>query len=165
VEIAALACPHPVEQMIFQRSIKPDRRRRKRQLLNTSVQVFTESAHVDALGINLSEVGVCLFAMVNLSVGSQIQVEFLPPRSTELVRVSGIVRHRALYLYGIEFLVVSEQPSTAELLQAVENWRPVRVEKRLDRETRQSLTVLHFWVISRVHIVANDNGQVVVLFC
>jgi hypothetical protein len=122
--------------MIFQRSIKPDRRRRKRQLLNTSVQVFTESAHVDALGINLSEVGVCLFAMVNLTVGSQIQVEFLPPRSTELVRVSGIVRHRALYLYGIEFLVDSEQPSTAELLQAVENWRPVRVEKRLDRETR-----------------------------
>ena len=98
--------------MILKRSIKPDRRRRKRQLLNTSVQVFTESAHVDALGINLSEVGVCLFAVVNLSVGSQIQVEFLPPRSTELVRVSGIVRHRALYLYGIEFLVDSEQPST-----------------------------------------------------
>jgi hypothetical protein len=122
--------------MIFQRSIKPDRRRRKRQLLNTSVQVFTESTHVDALGINLSEVGVCLFAMVNLSVGSQIQVEFLPPRSTELVRVSGIVRHRALYLYGIEFLADSEQPSTAEQLQAVENWRPVRVEKWLDREMR-----------------------------
>jgi hypothetical protein len=42
-------------------------------------------------------------------VGSRIQVEFLPPRSTELVRVSGIVRHRALYLYGIDFLVDSEQ--------------------------------------------------------
>lgn len=98
--------------MILKRSIKPDRRRRKRQLLNTSVQVFTESAHVDALGINLSEVGVCLFAVVNLSVGSQIQLEFLPPRSTELVRVSGVVRHRALYLYGIEFLVDCEQPST-----------------------------------------------------
>lgn len=100
--------------MILKLSIKPDRRRRKRQLLNTSVQVFTESARVDALGINLSEVGVCLFAVVNLSVGSQIQVEFLPPRSTELVRVSGVVRHRALYLYlyGIEFLVDCEQPST-----------------------------------------------------
>lgn len=99
--------------MIFKRSFKADRRRRKRQLLNTSVRVFTESAHVDALGINLSEVGVCLFAIVNLAVGSQIQVEFLPPRSSELVRVSGIVRHRALYLYGIEFLVGSEQPSSS----------------------------------------------------
>ncbi len=51
---------------------------------------------------------MCLFTMANLPVGSQIQVEFLPPRSTELVRVSGIVRHRALYLYGVDFLVDSD---------------------------------------------------------
>ena len=95
-------------QMILKRRFKPDRRRRKRQLLNTSVQVFTESAQLDALGINLSDVGMCLFTMANLQVGSQIQVEFLPPRSTELVRVSGIVRHRALYLYGVDFLVDSD---------------------------------------------------------
>ena len=94
--------------MILKRRFKPDRRRRKRQLLNTSVQVFTESAQLDGLGINLSDVGMCLFTMANLQVGSQIQVEFLPPRSTELVRVSGIVRHRALYLYGVDFLVDSD---------------------------------------------------------
>jgi hypothetical protein len=97
--------------MIFERTFKPDRRRRKRQLLNTSVRVFTESADLDALGINLSDVGMCLFTMANLPVGSQIQAEFLPPRSTELVRVSGIVRHRALYLYGVEFLVDSDVPT------------------------------------------------------
>jgi PilZ domain len=97
--------------MTFKLSFKPDRRRRKRQLLNTSVQVLAESVHVDALGINLSDVGMCLFAIANLPVGSQLQIEFLPPRSTELVRVSGIVRHRALYLYGIEFLVDSHQRS------------------------------------------------------
>ena|SRR6266849_6157306 len=85
--------------MILKRRFKPDRRRRKRQLLNTSVQVFTESAD--------SDVGMCLFTMANLPVGSQIQVEFLPPRSTEFVRLSGIVRHRALYLYGVDFLVDS----------------------------------------------------------
>jgi len=95
--------------MIFKRRFKPDRRRRKRQMLNTSVQVFTESLQLDAFGINLSDVGMCLFTMANLRLGSQIQVEFLPPRSTELVRVSGIVRHRALYLYGIDFLVDPEQ--------------------------------------------------------
>ena len=97
--------------MILKRNSKQDRRRRQRQLLNTSVQVFTDSAHVDALGINLSDVGMRLFALANLPLGSQIQVEFLPPRSTELVRVSGIVRHRALYLYGIEFLVDWDQRS------------------------------------------------------
>jgi hypothetical protein len=99
-------------QMILRRNSKPDRRRRKRQLLNTSVQVFTGSAQVDALGINLSDVGMCLFALANLPLGSQIQVEFLPPRCKERVRVFGTVRHRALYLYGIEFLVDSdERPS------------------------------------------------------
>ena len=94
--------------MIFKRTFKLDRRRRKRQLLNTSVRVFTESADLDAFGINLSDVGMCLFTMAILPIGSQIQVEFLPPRSTELVRVSGIVRHRALYLYGVDFLVDSD---------------------------------------------------------
>ena len=95
--------------MILKRNSKQDRRRRQRQLLNTGVQVFTDSAHVDALGINLSDVGIRLFAVANLPLGSQIQVEFLPPRCTERVRVCGIVRHRALYLYGIEFLEDSDQ--------------------------------------------------------
>jgi hypothetical protein len=99
--------------MIFRCSSKPDRRRQKRQLLNTSVQVFSESIQVDALGINVSDVSMCLFTLANLTLGSQIEVEFLPPRSAELVRVSGIVRHRALYLYGIEFLVDSDQHSSS----------------------------------------------------
>ena len=86
-----------------------DRRRRRRQLLNTSVQVFTTSSHVAALGINLSDVGMCLFSMANLPLGSQIEVEFLPPRCNERVRKSGTVRHRAVYLYGIEFLAGADQ--------------------------------------------------------
>jgi PilZ domain len=90
--------------MVLNLSFKPDRRRQKRQLLNTSVQVFSGSAHMDALGINLSDVGMCLFSLANLPLGSQIQVEFLPPRQKERVRVRGTVRHRALYLYGVEFL-------------------------------------------------------------
>jgi hypothetical protein len=65
---------------------------------------------VHAFGINLSDVGMGLFAIANLAVGSQIQLEFLSPESTERIRVSGIVRHRALYLYGIEFRLDSDQP-------------------------------------------------------
>ena len=95
--------------MILKRNSKQDRRRRQRQLLNTSVQVFTGSAQMDALGINLSDVGMCLFTIANLPLGSQIQVEFLPPRCKERVRVCGTVRHRALYLYGIEFLVGADR--------------------------------------------------------
>lgn len=88
---------------------KPDRRRRQRQLLNTSVQVFRGSLRIDALGINLSDVGMGLFTLANLPLGSQIQVEFLPPGCKERLRMTGTVRYRALYLYGIEFLVDADQ--------------------------------------------------------
>ena len=95
--------------MIFKGNSTPDRRRRQRQLLNTSVQVFTGSTRVDALGINLSDVGMCLFAIANVPVGSEIHVEFLPPHGKERVRVCATVRHRAFYLYGVEFLMDSER--------------------------------------------------------
>ena len=95
--------------MIFQRSFEPDRRRRKRQLLNTSVQIFNGSGHVNALGINLSDVGMCLFTLADLPLGSQVQVEFVPPRHEHRVVFSGTVRHRALYLYGIEFSKDADQ--------------------------------------------------------
>jgi hypothetical protein len=84
-------------------------RRSMRHWLNTSVQVFTGSGRIDALGINLSDGGMCLFTIANLALGSEIQIEFLPPRSEERVRVAATVRHRALYLYGIEFLLDSDQ--------------------------------------------------------
>lgn len=99
--------------MIFKRSFKVDRRQRRRQLVNTSVKVFTETARVDAVGINISDAGMGLFAIANLSLGSQMQIEFLLPESAEPVRLSGIVRHRALYLYGIEFLPDPDQNAGA----------------------------------------------------
>lgn len=89
--------------MIFKRSF-PVTRRTQRQWINTSVKVLTPSAHMDALGVNLSEGGMCLFSVANLPLGSHIDIEFVPPRSDEPIRVAGKIRHRALYLYGIEFL-------------------------------------------------------------
>lgn len=99
--------------MFLRRSANSDRRRRQRQILNTSVCVFTNSGCVDGLGINISDHGMCLFAAAHLRVNSQIEIEFLPPRCKERIRVSAIVRHRALYLYGIEFLGNSDQESEA----------------------------------------------------
>jgi hypothetical protein len=93
---------------MLKRNLK-NRRRRQRQLLTSAVQVFTGHSQVQALGINLSDVGMCLFTIANLPVGSPIEVEFLPPHSKEKVRLAGTVRHRALYLYGIEFAVDSDE--------------------------------------------------------
>jgi len=60
---------------------------------------------VEAVGINISDVGMCLFTLADLTLGSRIQVEFRPRRYMQPVRLMGTVRHRALYLYGIEFLL------------------------------------------------------------
>ena len=97
--------------MFLKRHFGPDRRRRQRQLLNTSVRVLSENGPVDALGINISDVGMSLFTIANLEIDSQIQIELLMPQSTERVRMGGIIRHRALYLYGVEFLVDSDHVS------------------------------------------------------
>ena len=100
--------------MILKLNSKPDRRRRQRQLLNTSVQIFKGSACIDALGINLSDVGMGLFTLANLALGSQVQVEFVPPGRKERVRIPGTVRYRALYLYGIEFIKNADQNQVSQ---------------------------------------------------
>jgi PilZ domain len=93
---------------MFLKHFTPDRRRRKRQLLNTSVRVLADGRWIEALGINISDVGMGLFAVANLTIDSQLLIEFPARRGSERVRVQGIVRHRALYLYGIEFLADSD---------------------------------------------------------
>ncbi len=85
-------------------TFRQDRRQRKRQLLNTSVRVITKLASMDALGINISQGGMGLFTIANLPLGSRIEVEFRTPEGpASFTRVAATVRHRALYLYGIEF--------------------------------------------------------------
>ncbi len=95
--------------MQLSRTFKPERRRRQRQLLNTSVRVFIGSEPMEAMGINISDVGMCLFTMANLPIGSPIEVEFVPAHATNPTRISATVCHRALYLYGIEFHADSQE--------------------------------------------------------
>lgn len=104
--------------MILKRNFQTGIRRSTRTWLNASVQVFAGSAHMNGLGVNLSDGGMCLFTIANLPVGSQIEVEFVPPRAEEPVRVFGKVRHRALYLYGVEFLGESQQCQGCEAARA-----------------------------------------------
>lgn len=90
--------------MFLKRHFGPDRRRRRRQILNTSVRVLGDNGPLEALGINISDVGMSLFTIANLEIDSCVQIELLMPQSTERVQLDGIIRHRALYLYGVEFL-------------------------------------------------------------
>ena len=93
---------------MFLRNNYSSPRRWARKWCNSSVELLTKSTRVKALGLNISEGGMGLFAVANLRVGSEIEVEFRPLASNEKARMSGTVRHRALYLYGIEFDKVVE---------------------------------------------------------
>lgn len=100
--------------MSLKRAFRSERRRWQRQWFNTSVHVFRESAQLDARGVTLSPGGMSLITLSNLPLGSRVDVEFLPPQSRETVRLSGTVRSRALYLYGIEFAMDSEPSVSRE---------------------------------------------------
>ena len=99
---------------------KLDRRRWKRHWLNAPIRVFTDSAVIDGRSIRLSEGGIYLFALANLTPGEQIRIEYAASESDEPLSRSGVVRNRAIYLYGIEFSAEESQPERTKLsLQAL----------------------------------------------
>jgi hypothetical protein len=59
---------------------------------------------VNGRGSDISEGGILIFAGVELKDGDEIFVEFTPPYSGDPIRVRGVVRNRAGYKYGVEFL-------------------------------------------------------------
>jgi hypothetical protein len=61
-------------------------------------------SHIDGVTINVSEHGIYAFAATKLSVGDEVEVTFCPPGRKKMVSARGIVRRKAVYLYGIEFL-------------------------------------------------------------
>lgn len=82
---------------------KLERRRWQRHWLNAPIRVFTDSTVIDGRGIRLSEGGIYLFALANMTPGEQIRIEYAAPPSGQSLSRSGVVRNRAIYLYGIEF--------------------------------------------------------------
>ena len=93
-------------QLIRQR---PERRRWKRHWLNAPIRLFTDSTVIDGRSIRLSEGGIYLFALANLAPGEEIRIEYPASESDEPLSRSGVVRNRAIYLYGIEFLAEQQQ--------------------------------------------------------
>jgi hypothetical protein len=52
---------------------------------------------------------MALTAGVELKPGDEIEIEFTPPYSSSPIRISGAVRNRAGYRYGIEFVIESRE--------------------------------------------------------
>jgi hypothetical protein len=86
-----------------------DKRRWVRRLVDMPIRVAADdligTGVIPARGTTISAGGICLFALANLPIGAQIDVEFTDSHCSAPIRVGGIVRNRLVYLYGVEFLV------------------------------------------------------------
>ena len=82
----------------------PNTRRWQRYPVDLPVRINGNrpvSPAVLGCGTELSEGGMTLFAGINLHLGELIEIEFRTPSPA---RVIGIIRHRACYCFGLEFL-------------------------------------------------------------
>jgi hypothetical protein len=105
--------------MLFLPSRK--QRRFRRHWMSVPVDIRDAESRMDGVSINISEGGMYLFAATNLPVGSRIELEFRPPDKNQPRRVCGVIRRRALYLYGIEFLHGEGDSTCAELMAQADN--------------------------------------------
>jgi PilZ domain len=78
----------------------------------------------DGRGSELSELGMCVMASLELGVGEKVEIEFTIPYSGEPIRVSGAVRNRNGYRYGCEFTPTGqhEQKDVARLHQVLQTF-------------------------------------------
>jgi hypothetical protein len=82
--------------MALKRQPAGDKRRRwERRLVDVPIRVvaddLTATGVILGRGTKMSEGGICLFALANLAIGAQIDVELTDSRCGTPVRVSGIV--------------------------------------------------------------------------
>ena len=95
--------------MALNRQPAGDQRRWERHLVDVPIRVVADDLRGTGVilgrGTTMSAGGICLFALANLAIGTQIDVELIDTHSATPVLVSGIVRNRSVYLYGVEFLI------------------------------------------------------------
>lgn len=86
----------------------PVPRRWKRFHLEVPVRLVLHrpayASSVSGRGTELNEGGMCVFAGLELLLGDQVAVEFTPPYGEAPTRLWAVVRNRAGYYYGLEFL-------------------------------------------------------------
>jgi c-di-GMP-binding flagellar brake protein YcgR len=88
-------------------NLAENRRRWVRHKADVPVKVLVaekdDTLEIDGRCLQISAGGMCLFAVGNLTPGTQISLEFVDPHSGKADRVQGTVRNRVVYLYGVEY--------------------------------------------------------------
>ena len=88
-----------------------DHYERRWSRLNLSIPICVLVQRPDRLhivsgrGTQLSKGGVALYAAFELDIGERVQVEFPDPESGPPLRIGAVVRNRAGYAYGLQFLL------------------------------------------------------------
>src|ERR1700739_1844166 len=92
--------------------VETRRRRWRRHPLDVPIRVIVHSLSKTSVfvgrGNELSEGGMAVTAGVELKNGDEAEIEFTPPYSGGPIRIRGIVRNRAGYRYGLEFVAGGE---------------------------------------------------------
>lgn len=103
-----------------------NKRRSARYQLNVPVRIILHKQDAtlirDGRGRELSELGMCIMASLELGVGEKLGIEFTIPYCGEPIRVSSAVRNRNGYRYGCEFIPEgqAEQKDVVRLCQALQ---------------------------------------------
>ncbi len=88
-----------------------EKRRWHRYSLTVPVRVTLENPQhtmlTDTLAHQINEGGIAISADAELSIGTQVLVEFMPPWFDFPLNVRGVIRNRAGGQYGMEFLVTT----------------------------------------------------------
>lgn len=96
-----------IEAGVLDHPAKEGKRRWPRSKSDAPIRVFAEGANtafaIEGHCIKTSAGGMCFFAVGNFPTGAQISVEFINPASGKSDRVRGVIRNRAVYLYGVEY--------------------------------------------------------------
>ncbi len=94
----------------------PYARRWMRLHVNIPIRVLVQKPDclhiVNGRGTELSEGGVALYAAVELDIGDRVELEVADPESGPPIRAKAVVRNRAGYAYGLQFLL--EGPPVAQ---------------------------------------------------
>jgi hypothetical protein len=92
---------------------KTSARRWRRHPLDVPIRVIVHSESKTSVfqgrGNELSEGGMAVTAGVELRPGDETEIEFTPPYSGLPIRIRGVVRNRAGYRYGMEFLAENDR--------------------------------------------------------
>ncbi|MFI5118262.1 MAG: PilZ domain-containing protein [Terriglobales bacterium] len=75
--------------------------------LRLRIEKAQDGTLTDTRGCQMNDGGIAIYANAELSIGTQVEIEFTPPSFDFPLTLRGVVRNRTGNQYGVEFLETS----------------------------------------------------------